>query len=157
MTRLAGCTDPQSWLSEFFTIMELRSVSGLNTGAGLLNRIKLSVQLGCSLVIRDSLGRPVGYLVWAMVNRESLLRLRDFGVYPQYPFEWYEGASALVLDGLLPGRMDLFLKRQLFAAMKKYRVIAFCRSRGLRVKIRRKAIYHSLAPGRLQKESTECQ
>lgn len=52
-------------------------------------------------IIRDINDRPIGYILWADINIESLQRLRKTRLFPAYCYEWDEGDITLILDILL--------------------------------------------------------
>ena len=77
--------------------------------------VKYSILCSKYKIYYDENGMPMGYLAWADVNAETLLRIHRAGIYPRYIYEWEEGDIRLFVDGLLLGARRLSLWRSLVA------------------------------------------
>lgn len=77
--------------------------------------VKYSVLSNKYKIYLDTNGLPMGYLAWADVNAETLLRIARAGLFPKYLYEWEEGDIRLFVDGLLLGSRGLPLWRSLVA------------------------------------------
>jgi hemolysin-activating ACP:hemolysin acyltransferase len=89
---------------ELFSIMcELRVSVGASTSAELLRLLTISIKTGKFRVFRCELGKPIGYMAWAEINEESLFRLKFFGKFPKYYYEWNEGDIRLIFDLVIVG------------------------------------------------------
>jgi len=111
--------------SDFGVICDIRSYAWLDTSRQLLNLIKSSVQSGHYKLLWDKHQRPLGYIVWAQVCRETYLRLHRRGTYPQYTYEWSEGKITLVLDVLINDVDRKNAMRQIRQLINSKRLIAY--------------------------------
>ncbi len=89
-------------VSEIFSIMcELRSRIHTNFNTSKIRWIYISARNGNYKIIRNHYGKPCGYIIWARVVRETLIRLEKYDIYPIYEYEYDEGNICLILDVFL--------------------------------------------------------
>lgn len=116
---------------DFSLICDLRSASSLNTTAEQLRWIKSSVQAKHYLIFKNQLELPVGYALWAKVNKETLARLSRTGLYPQFYYEWDEGHITLLLDIFMSNGLTPLNRRQLLWLRRRHKILAYVRNKKL--------------------------
>ena len=89
---------------DFAVLCDLRSTRPGPLTSETLRLLKMSVAQKKYAIYRDISGLPRGYVAWADVNIESLLRIGRTGNFPRYIYEWDEGDIRLVLDVLMHAR-----------------------------------------------------
>lgn len=109
----------------FSTMCDIRSQSNLSTSAELLRHLKFSAITNKDIIFKDSFGTPKGYMIWANVNKESLLKLKNSSFYPLYFYEWQEGPIVLILDIMILGGMTRKMRSRLIQFLSEKRIFAF--------------------------------
>lgn len=130
---------------DFSLICDLRSSSSLDTSAEQLRWIKSSVEAKHYFVFKNNLGFPVGYALWAKVNKETLARLARTGVYPQFYYEWNEGHITLLLDVFLSDALTLINRKQLLWLRRHHKILTYLRKGKLVLKFSRQTRVQKLA------------
>lgn len=95
---------------DFSLLCDLRSSRPAQLTSETLRLLKFSVLQKKYVVHHDINGSPRGYVVWADVNVETVLKMRRSGSFPRYLYEWDEGDIRLILDALMhtkPGDQKL--------------------------------------------------
>lgn len=131
----------------FYKLVSMRLQRDSNFSVAHLKWIDFSVGYGLYHVFQSALKAPIGYIIWAYVDDETIVRLHDRKRFPVYGYEWSEGVTTLVLDIVYLGstpRLSAALLRK--ALPRDTDRIAFLRrgSVGLYRQIGRKASKVSL-------------
>jgi hemolysin-activating ACP:hemolysin acyltransferase len=100
---------------DFSLLCDLRTSRPALLSSEILRMVKYSVLCNKYKIYMDTNDLPMGYLAWADVNAETLLRIARAGIFPKYPYEWKEGDIRLFVDGLLSGSRRLSHWRSLVA------------------------------------------
>lgn len=87
-------SDPET----FYRLVSLRTRRDAGFSAKHLQWIDQSVGHGLYHVFDGLPDQPIGYVIWAYVNEETVERLYRYGKLPTYGYEWSEGVITLVLD-----------------------------------------------------------
>lgn len=119
---------------DFSLICDLRSASILNTTAEQLRWIKSSVQSKNYFIFKNNLELPIGYAIWAKVNKETLARLARTGMYPQFYYEWAEGHITLLLDVFMTDGLTSLNRRQLMWLRRRHKILAYVRDKKVTLK-----------------------
>ena len=107
--------------------LQFRASLGLATPPDIFFRLLNSSLAEKLVVFKDQIKRPIGYLAWAGVNRESALRFLKSGQYPLYPYEWNDGGIALILDVAIQKRSNFDALNQMTEFIHSKRAIIFCK------------------------------
>jgi hemolysin-activating ACP:hemolysin acyltransferase len=108
--------------------LELRARFRMETPPESLLYLTRSARKGMLRILRDKLRRPVGYVAWAEVNKESLRRMQRVGLDMLAHYEWDEGHLVVIVDAAFaPGRARC-LAQPLMAAFARRRVVVLARS-----------------------------
>lgn len=110
--------------------LELRVRFRMKTSPEALLYLARSARKGMLRILRDTLRRPIGYVAWAEVNKESLRRMQRVGLGMLAHYEWDEGRLVVIVDAAFaPGRARS-LAQPLTAAFARRRVVVLARSHG---------------------------
>lgn len=105
--------------------LELRAMNGLNTPPDLFVKLRNCAYANTLIIFKDQLNRQIGYLAFAEVNKESVLRFLKAGIIPFYSYEWGEGCISLIIDILVQKSSSFDAVRQLKEVLYSKRVIIF--------------------------------
>lgn len=108
-------------------IFMLRARLGLNTPPRVALNLGNSMRHGAVKIFYDCYQRPVGYVAWADINKESLLRLVQKGKFPSYIYEWSEGGFRLVVDAAFQRTKLVSAPRQVAIFMRSKRLLLWVR------------------------------
>ena len=86
---------------DVLTIFRLQSQIVRQISTDLIRLTINSVTKNKYEILLDINERPIGYVLWADINIESLQQLRKTRIFPAYSYEWDEGDITLILDILL--------------------------------------------------------
>ena len=86
---------------DFSLLCDLRSSRPSQLASETLKMLKISVLQEKYAICHDINGLPRGYVAWADVNTESLLRMCRVDDFPQYNYEWNEGKIKIIIDVLM--------------------------------------------------------
>ncbi|MBP1204560.1 hemolysin-activating ACP:hemolysin acyltransferase [Duganella sp. 1411] len=108
--------------------LELRARFCMETSPACLLYLTRSARKGMLRILEDALGRRVGYVAWASVNKESLRRLQRVGLGMPAHYEWDEGRLIVIVDAAFaPGGVRV-LAQPLLDAFAHRRVVVLARS-----------------------------
>lgn len=98
--------------------------------------LKFSSHFNMIEIFKDHLDRPIGYVAWAMINRESIDYFIKSGNILHYPHEWTEGGIFYIVDVFFKkdSRFDALTK--LLRLLKSKRVISYFRHGKLKILIK---------------------
>jgi hemolysin-activating ACP:hemolysin acyltransferase len=119
-------------------IHDLRAAQLKETYDENLFLLEVSVRTDNYHIFYDEVNNPVGYIVWANVNRESLYKIQRTGLYPKYPYEWHEGKITLILDVAINDTNKAEALRQIKVFMKKQKIVAYTKKSIGKLHIRQK-------------------
>lgn len=122
--------------NSFAQLLEVRLIAGLDTPIATLKWLKNSSQFNCFYFFTDIAGRNNGYISWANVNRETLLRLQRSGLFPVYFYEWDEGNIKLLLDIAFVDGWTSYNHSQLRQFLRSQKALAWYRHDQLQCVIR---------------------
>ena len=108
--------------------MDARYQCGLPTSAAQYFTIKNSVECGFSSILYDLLGKPMGYICWAKVSKETLHLTKRTGKLPRYPFEWNEGEITLITDVVIKKQWSKKAIRDLLTLRHEHSNITYHRN-----------------------------
>lgn len=109
-------------------LIKLRADLNLNSSPDNIKSLLRSGEHGLFDIFKNHLERPVGYLTWANINKESFRRLLDFNENLRYAYEWNEGRIVLITDVAFSRNNRQGLRKRLEEALKGRRVVAFRRN-----------------------------
>lgn len=110
---------------DFSILCDIRSTIALNTSPLQLYWFKLATKANTCQILWDEFERPIGYILWANICKESLLRIQRSGIYPQYPYEWSEGKITLILDIAINDVNRAAALHQIRTFMKKQKIVTY--------------------------------
>lgn len=105
--------------------LELRAINGLSTPPDIFVKLRNCAYANKLIVFKDQLKRPIGYLAFASVNKESALRFLKNGAIPFYPYEWSEGGIFLIIDVVIQKNSCFDAVRQIKSLVFSKRAIIF--------------------------------
>lgn len=108
-------------------LLAVRFDAGLVTSPENFLMLRNSAQARTAAVFQDHMQRPIGYLIWADVNKESAARLMRNGTAPLYFYEWNEGDICLLLDVVILPHGSAAAVGQLLSLLKARRAVLRCR------------------------------
>ena len=123
---------------DFATMCDFRAQCHLTTTPDTLKNIKMSDMAETRTIFWSPLKTPMGYLIWADVNRETILRLYRSGRLPQFDFEWREGKITLILDVVLDPRWKKYCLQSLRGFIASKRIVTYVRKGKLKLLLRDK-------------------
>jgi hypothetical protein len=119
-------------------MLEARARNGLVTTPEQFSQLRSSAANGTAMIFKDVLYRPIGYIAWANVNKESILRLSTLGKFPCYPYEWNEGGVFLLLDVVFDGDSRRYGLSELKRVLSTKRAVVFSKRKSCRLYLKRK-------------------
>lgn len=131
----------ETLLGELKLLLSLRCKANMDTSATQLRHIINSVFSENFTIFLNKFDDPSGYVIWAKVNRETLLQLTQNGRMPQYPYEWNEGGYHLVLDILLIDDRSSDCRTQLIGFLKNKRAISYVRNGKFKLLVRNNGFF----------------
>ncbi|WP_039915383.1 hypothetical protein [Cellvibrio mixtus] len=118
-------------------VLEFRMRHQLGIYPAHLNALRNSAHSQKLTIFRDQLGRPIGYIAWASINKASTQRLFNGWVLPVYPYEWSEGAICLPLDIMITSSASQEGIQQLKKFIRTQRVIVLSKRNKIRIYFRK--------------------
>jgi len=115
----------QEFAENFAQLCNVRSTTNEATTPQTFTCLKIASKANTYKVFHDQFEQPIGYIIWANINKESLARIERSGVYPQYPFEWSEGNITLLIDIVINNVNKKNAKQQLKQFIKAQRILAY--------------------------------
>jgi hemolysin-activating ACP:hemolysin acyltransferase len=121
---------------EFGKVLDIRCMTNLNTSAGLLSALQHSAAQGNIELFYSTAKRPIAYIAWAKVTKESLLLMFKTKQMPAYPYEWNEGHFMIVYDIVFSPQwgdkarmdtLDYLFKKRFFAYFRRNKLHVFYR------------------------------
>ena len=109
-------------------LIKLRADLNLTSSPDNIKILLRSGENGLFTIFKNQLERPVGYLTWAGINKESFRRLLDFNENLKYPYEWNEGRIALITDVALAKSCRQVLRTHIRESLRNKRLVVFRRS-----------------------------
>ncbi len=109
----------------FLNLCNVRVVANKVTSPQLFQWIKSSAYAGSYKIITNAFGQNVGYIIWANICKESLIKLKNTGAYPQHRYEWSEGDITLLLDVVINEQQSKLSIQQLRHFLKSKKIIAY--------------------------------
>lgn len=123
---------------DFSLLCDLRSSKPAQFTSETLRLLKFSVLQKKYEIYSDINGSPRGYITWADVNVETILRMKRSGRFPRYIYEWNEGDIRLILDVLMHTRPgDLKLPSLIYNLVDSCSRVAFAKRGNLKMLIKR--------------------
>jgi hemolysin-activating ACP:hemolysin acyltransferase len=129
-------------------LLRLRLRFQLGTDAETLYALGNSAWAQTFQILKDPLGRPVGYIAWANLNSESVQRLQQDFRLPKYVYEWNEGKIAVILDVIYNHESRFGLRALIRDLFPRSRLVVLWRRKHLSIYVRRHQRY-SLASKKL--------
>lgn len=126
-------SDKTSAPKELLDIVAVRCAANIDTPAKLLSQLTECAVDGRAKAFYSATGVPVGYLVWAMVNRESFILLSKTRQMPAYTYEWCEGRLMIVHDVMVLPQWSAVVNPTIRYFLKQKRFVAFLRRGRLHV------------------------
>ena len=117
-----------SQMVAFQTFCELRSHKDMQMSTQILRWLKFSSLNTTYELLLDDFDRPIGYVAWAKINRESLFRVLEYGLFPQFEHEWKEGHITLILDICHLGRWSQSATNQIIRTIRKHKILCYQRN-----------------------------
>lgn len=82
----------------FYELASMRMRGDGSIHLAQLRWINFSTAAGMYHTFQNEVEALVGYVIWANVNDETVIRLGRFKRFPTYGYEWDEGSVVLILD-----------------------------------------------------------
>ena len=117
--------DQKSAPKELLDIVAVRCSINVDTPAKLLSELTECAVDGRAKAFYSATGVPVGYLVWAMVNKESFILLSKTRQMPAYSYEWCEGRLMVVHDVMVLPQWSTVVNAAIRDFLKQKRFVAF--------------------------------
>ena len=106
-------------------VLVLRLQAGALTTSGDLFLITEAAATKSITILRAAGGEKIGYVIWGLVNKHSVLNIINNGIMPRYFYEFAEGKICLMLSVFSsPGRQHEF-SQQLKMFIKEHRVLVY--------------------------------
>jgi hemolysin-activating ACP:hemolysin acyltransferase len=118
-------------------VLDFRMKHDLGLAPAHFNALRNSAYSQKLKIFRDQLGRPIGYIAWANINKASTLRLFNGWILPVYPYEWSEGAICLPLDVMITKSASLEGVQQLKHFLRTQRAIVLSKRNVTRIYFRK--------------------
>lgn len=118
---------------------ELLDIIAVRYSVNVSTPPKLLVELAdCSVGCRAKIfysnnGSPVGYIVWASLNKESFILLSKTKKMPAYTYEWCEGRLIVVHDVVVLPQWNSVVNTAIRDFLTQKRFVAFLRRGRLHV------------------------
>jgi hypothetical protein len=122
-------------------VLEFRAANRLDLPHRQFLALRNSALAGTLRIFRDALSRPIGYVAWAGVCRETAHRLLRRLEFAAYPYEWTEGNIRYVVDVVLLPKERRTGLRQLKAVFANSRALLIARREHVRLYTRRRGIW----------------
>lgn len=123
---------------DFSLLCDLRSSKPAQLTSEMIRLLKFSVLQKKYEVYRDINDSPRGYVVWADVNAETVLKMNRSGSFPRYFYEWDEGDIRLILDVLMHTKQgDLKLSSLVSELTKNCSRVAFAKRGKLKMFVKK--------------------
>lgn len=119
-------------------MLEARARNGLSTTPEQFGQLRNSAANAAAIILKNVLHRPIGYVAWACVNKESILRLSTLGKFPSYMYEWNEGGIFLLLDVVIDADSRRYGLSELKRILSTKRAVVFSRKKKCRLYLRRR-------------------
>lgn len=120
----------------------LRFQSGAFTAPGDLFLLTEAAETKRISILRAAGGEKIGYVVWGMVNKHSVLNIINNGMMPRYFYEFSEGKICLILNVFSsPGRSYEF-GQQLKTFIRKHRALVYLKNHKAVFLLRKKNTFH---------------
>jgi len=126
-------TERQSAPQELLDIIAVRCSLNIDTPAKLLGELADCALDARAKTFYSSIGFPAGYMVWALVNKESLILISKTRKMPVYPYEWCEGRFLVVHDLMVLPQWTAVINRQIRDFLMTKRCVTFLRRGRLHV------------------------
>lgn len=127
----------------FSILCDVRSTIAINTSPMHLYWFKMAAKANTYQILWDEFERPIGYVLWANICKESLFRIQRTGIYPQHHYEWSEGKIKLILDIAINDLNRVDALHQIKSLMKKQKIVAYTKKSIGKLHIKQK---HRLSP-----------
>lgn len=114
-------------------LLALRAQYGFITSPACFINLRRSAGRNLTYIFRNELERPIGYIAWANINKESFVRLQKTGIMPTFPYEWDEGRLTLVVDMAFGKGHTKHLRATLSTFLSRKRVVIFLKRKCLSV------------------------
>jgi len=118
-------------------VLEFRMRHQLGLAPAHFNALRNSAYSQKLKIFRDQLGRPIGYVAWANINKASTLRLFNGWILPVYPYEWTEGGICLPLDTMIAKNASTEGINQLKDFLRTQRAIVLSKRNNIRMYFRK--------------------
>jgi hemolysin-activating ACP:hemolysin acyltransferase len=113
--------------SALATLLEIRLAARLNTSAETLGLLLRSSLHGGYKILWSDMHVPIGYIIWANIDRYTLAQCEIQKKIPNYDYEWSDGNICLVTDIVLVQQFKRLAKNELLIFLRKKRLITFFR------------------------------
>lgn len=123
----------------------LRLQAGVMTTPGDLFMITEAASTKRMTILKAAGGEKIGYVIWGMVNKYTVLNIINNGMMPRYFYELSEGNICLILSAFsFPGRSQEF-SRELKAFIRKHRALVYLKKhRAVFLKRKKNVFFNSL-------------
>lgn len=136
----------------FFNAIEIRVRRGLSTSPEEMLRLRSSIEHETLEILTDSFKKPIGYLVFAKVCKESSLILLNSGSLPMRNYEWREGFSTLITDIVFCPQRSHEARIELVDFLRKQRSILYLRKNVANLWIRKHKIHRKVFSKKINTE-----
>jgi hypothetical protein len=126
-------------------VLILRLQAGEMTTPSNLFLITEAANTKSITILKAAGGEKVGYVLWGMVNKHSVLNIINHGIMPRFFYEFSEGKICLILSVFsAPGRPHEF-SQQFKAFIKGHRALVYVKKyKAVYLKRRSNAFYTSV-------------
>jgi len=112
-----------NWEKDFCDLLDIRAQYSISTSAETLVMLRNSVKNNLYYIFKNEFSRPIGYLAWARINKESFLELSRSTKMPVYEYEWDEGNIIVLTDVLHKSQSAFQLRGELVKIFHRARIV----------------------------------
>ncbi|WP_016954663.1 toxin-activating lysine-acyltransferase [Catenovulum agarivorans] len=127
---------------EFCAAMSIRANSGLSTSAEHTQLLLYLANRGQIRIFQDNYFRPIGYVAWSKVTKDTLNLIPALQGNIKYPYERTSGYLYWIDDLVIEPRYRLDGRKRWLRFFKKRRFIAYAKNQRLYTYIRRLNKHH---------------
>lgn len=133
----------QAFPDTFSYVMILRDICQLDSSHLFLRTLMSASKAETIQVFYSELGNPIGYVIYANIDKYTYLNVKEMGYTLKYPYEWNEGGICFIQDVLFLNGWKKESARQLRSFIKQRRLIVYKKKERIRALIRRKRLHVS--------------
>lgn len=92
-------------------------------------------------IIKDKAGQSIGYVLYALISKDSLEMISSELEPPKYSYEWEEGRIVMVVDTCFIAHRSIEAASQLRTFLKSFRLVCYIRNNYFKVLVKKFGIH----------------